>query len=205
MGREISSIIGWSRVSVGGNSFTSFNPATGSPIPTGFACADDADVDRAARLASAAFGVFSQWSAVRRVSFVGRIAELLEANASAVVAAASVETGLELPRLNGELARTCFQLRFYGQACASGLALGARIEHGDPHRTPLPRPDLRSVMRPLGPVAVFGSSNFPLAYSVAGGDTAWAFAAGCTVVFKAHPLHPNTSEMVGGLVQQAAH
>jgi NADP-dependent aldehyde dehydrogenase len=106
--------------------------------------------------------------------------------------------------LQGELARTCFQLRFYGEAAATGLCSGARIDHADPNRKPLPKPDVRSLMRPLGPVAVFGASNFPLAYSVAGGDTASAFAAGCPVIVKAHPAHPGLSEIVGTLIQQAA-
>jgi 2,5-dioxopentanoate dehydrogenase len=204
MSNEVCSIIGWSRASSGGKSFTALNPESGIPLPSRFACATGRDVERAAELASAAFSVFCLWNAARRASFMSRIAELLEGNAANIVKNAHLETALQLPRLQGELARTCHQLRFYGQASAGGLGLGARVEHGDPQRTPVPKPDLRSVMRPIGPVAVFGSSNFPLAYSVAGGDTASAFAAGCTVVFKAHPLHPGTSELVGTLIQQAA-
>jgi alpha-ketoglutaric semialdehyde dehydrogenase len=183
------SIIGQRRAAKAGVPKSAINPATGAPIGPDFFWATAADVDAAAQLAAAAFVEFRRWSGQQREALLKRIAELLEANAA---------------RLQGELARTCFQLRFYGAAAGSGLFAGARIDHADPNRKPLPKPDLRSMMIPLGPVVVFSASNFPFAYSVAGGDTASALAAGCPVIVKPHQGHLGASELVGLLVQQAA-
>ena len=198
------SILGALRAAPAKQTFAAGNPATGGELPVKFHSATAQEVDRAAELAAQAFTIVSQWSGARRAEFMKRIAELLEANAATIVERANLETALPPARLQGELARTCFQLRFYGEAAASGLFSGARIDHADANRKPLPKPDVRSLMCPLGPVVVFGASNFPLAYSVAGGDTASAFAAGCPVIVKAHPAHPGTSELVGMLIQQAA-
>ena len=199
------SIIGANCGGRGGVIFSAFDPARGEPLPEVFHRASAVDVELAARLASEAFAIFSQWSGAQRASLMNRIAELLEANAAAIIERGTLETALPAARLQGELARTCLQLRFYGEAAASGLCAGARIDHADPNRKPQPKPDLRSLLRPVGPVVVFGASNFPLAYSVAGGDTASALAAGCPVIVKAHPAHPGVSEMVGILIQQAVH
>jgi len=198
------SIIGAARGERGGQSFGAVNPATGDELPVKFYRASAQEIERAAQLSAQAFAAFSQSSGAQRAALMKRIAELLEANATTIVERANLETALPAARLQGELARTCFQLRFYGEAAATGLAVGARIDHADPRRKPQPKPDVRSRMRPLGPVVVFGASNFPLAYSVAGGDTASALAAGCTVMVKAHPAHPGTSEIVGALIQHAA-
>jgi len=111
------------------------------------------------------------------------------------------ETALPEPRVRGELGRTCFQLRLFADLAEEGSWVEARLDPGDPGRTPLARPDLRSLLEPLGPVAVFGASNFPLAFGVLGGDTASALAAGCPVVAKAHPLNPGTSEWVARVAQ----
>ncbi len=200
---EGTSLLGGRRGARGGKTFTGVNPVNGEALPVEFHSASVSDVEVAANAAAEAFAVYRRWPTARRVALLNRIAELLEANAAEIIARANLETALPTGRLQGELARTCFQLRFYGDGVASGLALGARIDHGDSKRQPLPKPDLRSMMIPLGPVAVFGASNFPLAYSVAGGDTASALAAGCPVIVKAHPAHPGTSEIVGLLVQQA--
>jgi NADP-dependent aldehyde dehydrogenase len=197
------SIIGDRNGQRGGTSFVGVNPASGEPLPVEFHSAAPADVDLAARLADEAFPDYSRWPAKQRSVLLGRIADLLEADAAAIVERAHLETALPAVRLRGELARTCFQLRFYGEAAADGLCAGARIDHGDPDRKPQPKPDLRSLQRPIGPVAVFGAGNFPLAYSVAGGDTASALAAGCPVLVKAHPAHPGASEFAGRLLQQA--
>ena len=113
------------------------------------------------------------------------------------------ETGLPRGRIEGERGRTCGQLRLFASVVRSGRYLGVRIDLALPDRTPAPRPDLRLRNIPLGPVAVFGASNFPLAFSVAGGDTASALAAGCPVVAKGHPAHPGTSELVARAVQKA--
>lgn len=198
------SIIGNARGERGGKTFTAANPTTGQPLPGEFHSASSADVDSATKLAAEAFAVYSQWNGTKRLGLMDGIAGLLEAHAADIVERAHLETALPATRLQGELARTCFQLRQYGGAAASGSCLGVRIDHADPDCKPQPKPDLRSLLVPIGPVAVFGASNFPLAYSVAGGDTASALAAGCPVIVKAHPAHPGTSELVGALVQQAA-
>jgi NADP-dependent aldehyde dehydrogenase len=198
------SILGQTRVQPAGKPNAAINPATGAVIGPDFFRATTADVDAAAQLAAKAFEEFSRWPGKRREGFLRRIAELLEANVAAIVERANLETALPAARLQGELARTCFQLRQYGEAAGSGLCAGARIDHADPARKPLPKPDLRSMMVPLGPVVVFSASNFPMAYSVAGGDTASALAAGCPVIVKPHQGHLGTSEMVAVLVQQAA-
>ena len=197
------SIIGSRRASADGKIFHGINPANGEPLAGEFHSASAANVEAAAQLAAAAFETYSQWTGAQRLRLADRIAELLESNASLITNRAHFETALPLARLEGELARTCFQLRFYAEAAARGLFVGARIDHADPARKPKPKPDLRSMMRPFGPVVVFGASNFPLAYSVAGGDTASALAAGCPVIVKAHPAHPGTSEIVGQIVQMA--
>jgi NADP-dependent aldehyde dehydrogenase len=198
------SLIGFARGQRGGKSFAAVNPAGGEPLPAQFYCASAQEIERASQLAAEAFTIYSQWGGAKRAAFMNRIAELLETSAVAIVERANLETALPPARLQGELARTCFQLRFYGAAAASGLCSGARIDHADPNRKPQPKPDLRSLLRPLGPVVVFGAGNFPLAYSAAGGDTASAFAAGCPVIVKAHPAHPGVSEITGALIQQAA-
>ena len=118
------------------------------------------------------------------------------------MARAHEETALPEKRLQGEVGRTVHQLRLFAQVVEEGSWAMARIDPAQPERTPMPRSDIRSVLRPLGAVAVFGASNFPLAFSVAGGDTASAFAAGCPVIVKAHSAHPGTSEMVGQVIRR---
>ena len=199
------SLVGAKRGARGGKPFAAKNPANNGTLPGEFHSATAREVEAAARLAAEAFPIYSQWSGGKRAALMNRIAELIEANAAVIVERGSMETALPSARLQGELARTCFQLRFYGEAAGTGLCSGARIDHANPSRKPLPKPDVRSLMRPVGPVVVFGASNFPLAYSVAGGDTASALAAGCPVIVKAHPAHPGLSEMVGNLIRQAVH
>lgn len=198
------SILGQRRVKAVGSPKTAINPATGTSLKPDYFWATRADVDAAAEIAAQAFAQFSHWSGEQREAFLKRIADLLEANGPAIVERAHQETALPVARLQGELVRTCFQMRLYGEAAGTGLISGARIDHGNPDRKPLPKPDLRSMLVPLGPVVVFSASNFPLAYSVAGGDTASAFAAGCPVIVKPHQGHLGTSELVGLLILQAA-
>jgi 2,5-dioxopentanoate dehydrogenase len=138
-----------------------------------------------------------------RGAFLRAIAAKIESIAGVVIERAALETALPLARLQGETVRTCAQLRLFAQVAEDGSWVQARIDHYDPERKPAPKPDIRSLLRPLGPVVVFGASNFPLAFSVAGGDTASALAAGNTVVFKAHPAHPGTSELVGRALQES--
>jgi NADP-dependent aldehyde dehydrogenase len=128
------------------------------------------------------------------------IATQIEALGDALIQRAHAETALPLARLQGERGRTCGQLRLFAEVVRNGSWADVRIEPALPARQPLPRPELRRALIPLGPVVVFGSSNFPLAFSVAGGDTASALAAGCPVVVKAHPAHPGTSELVAGAI-----
>ena len=197
------SLIGFGSSVPDGATFQAFDPARGVHFAPSFFSADLDDVERAAQLAAAAAPVWAKLSGAQRNRFLRAIADNLETKSGDLVARAMQETGLPEARLKGEVARTCGQLRLYGETAERGDWLDARIETAQPDRTPLPKPDHRSMLRPLGPVVVFGSSNFPFAYSVAGGDTASAFAAGCPVIVKAHPAHPGTSEMVGRLILHA--
>jgi len=197
------SLIGFGSGVPGGKSFQAFDPARGINFEPPFLSASLADVERAVQLAAAAAPVWAKFSGAQRNKFLHAVADNMEAKSADLVARAMLETGLPEARLKGEVARTCGQLRMYGDAAERGDWLDARIDTAQPDRKPLPKPDHRSMLRPLGPVVVFGSSNFPFAYSVAGGDTASAFAAGCPVIVKAHPAHPGTGEMVGRLIQDA--
>ena len=161
-------------------------------------------IDQALQLASKAFIPYKNLSLRARRDFMHAIAAGLEAAAETLIATADRETHLGVGRLQGELARTCWQLRSYSDSALAGHFLDARIDTADPSRKPAPKPDIRKMMVPLGPVVVFGSSNFPFAYSTAGGDTACALAAGCPVIVKAHPAHAETSEAVAGVVLTAA-
>ena len=198
------SFIGNSRAKAVGKPTRAINPATGATLEPDYFWSTTTDVDAAAQLAWKAFAEYSQWPAKRRADLLRRIAELLEANANTIVERGNLETALPVARLQGELARTCFQLRLYGEAFVNGISVGARIDHADPNRKPQPKPDVRSMLRPLGPVVVFSATNFPLAYSVAGGDTASALAAGCPVIVKPNQGHLGLSEIVAQLVLQAA-
>jgi NADP-dependent aldehyde dehydrogenase len=179
------------------------NPATSQSLEPLFHEAGTADVDRAMKLAESSFQEFRHLPAGRRAAFLKAIAAKIEAD-DALLARANEETGLPLPRLTGERARTVGQLRMFAGVIEEGSWVYARIDRADPNRKPIPKPDLRRMLIPIGPVVVFSASNFPLAFSAAGGDTASAFAAGCPVVVKAHPAHPGTSEWVGRIVQDAA-
>lgn len=198
------SIIGLSRGRVGGTGLQGFNPATGEDLLPVYHSASLAEVDHAAQLAHAAFATYSRTTGAERARFLRRIAENIEGIGDHVIRRANQETALPEQRLRTETARTCNQLRLFAELVEEGSWVDARIDHGDPDRQPLPKPDVRSMLRPLGPVVVFGASNFPLAFSVAGGDTASALAAGNPVIVKAHPAHPGTSELVGLAISEAA-
>ncbi|HVT72744.1 MAG TPA: aldehyde dehydrogenase (NADP(+)) [Lacunisphaera sp.] len=197
------SLIGFGSSGLGGTSFKAFDPARNEALEPSFISAGLDDVERAVRLAVEAAPAWARLPGAQRYRFLEAIAKNLEAKADNLVARAMQETALPEARLKGEVARTCWQLRLYGQTAERGDWLDLRIETAQPDRKPLPKPDHRSMLRPLGPVAVFGSSNFPFAFSVAGGDVASALAAGCPVIVKAHPAHPGTSEMVGRLILHA--
>jgi alpha-ketoglutaric semialdehyde dehydrogenase len=198
------SLIGYRRGSPGGEPFFAINPTTGERLEPAYYSALPSEVDEAARLAARAFLSYSRLSGRERAAFLRRIAENLESLGDDLLERAAQETVLPLTRLQMERARTCFQLHLFADLIEEGSWVDARIDRADPDRQPTPKPDVRSLLRPLGPVAVFGASNFPLAFSVAGGDTASALAAGCPVIVKAHPAHPGTSEMAASAVLQAA-
>jgi len=179
------------------------NPASGMKLEPPFYSATLDDIDVAANLAADAFHQLASFSGRNRAGLLRRIVDNLLAECAAIVERANLETALPVPRLQSELKRTTGQLKLFADVLDEGSWLNARIDEADRERKPIPRPDIRSMLRPLGPVAVFGASNFPLAFSVAGGDTASALAAGNPVVVKAHPAHPGTSELVGKLLQKA--
>lgn len=180
--------------------FTS-DPAHGAGHP--FCVAGPAQVDAAARAAEDAFASFAAMSRAARADFLDTIATEIDARGDAITAIGSTETGLPTARLIGERGRTTGQLRLFAAHIRAGDHLDLRHDAALPDRQPLPRPKLRMVQRPVGPVAVFGASNFPLAFSTAGGDTAAALAAGCPVVVKGHPAHPGTGEIVAGAIAAA--
>jgi acyl-CoA reductase-like NAD-dependent aldehyde dehydrogenase len=183
--------------------FSAIDPRNGAP-GRAFVEANVADVDAAVAAASAAVGSSELADAPRRAAALRDAAARLRARADEIVAVAESETGLpQVPRLRGELERTCVQLELHGDACEAGEHLDPIIDHADPDAAPAPRPDLRRINVPIGPIAVFGASNFPLAFSTAGGDTASALAAGCPVIVKGHPLHPGTGELVAAELRGA--
>lgn len=183
-----------------GAEFAGFDPSTGTRLEPTFHTASFEDLDLAATLAEEAFAIYSRLSGLEKGRFLRHIAAGIEAIAAELVDRAHRETALPVKRLEGELARTANQLRLFAQYVEEGSWVNARIDPAEPNRKPLPRADLRSMLRSLGPVAVFGASNFPLAFSVAGGDAASALAAGNPVIVKAHSAHPGTSEMVGQVI-----
>lgn len=197
-------LIGFASVPGHGAPLYAINPASGDTLAPAYHAASNADIERALDLAWQAFLVYREMDNAQRAAFLQAIAEDIEALGDALIRRAMQETGLPQARLEGERARTCGQLRLFADVLLDGRYQDLRHDIALPERSPLPRPDLRSRKIPLGPVAVFGASNFPLAFSVAGGDTASALAAGCPVVVKAHNAHPGTAEMVGHAVIAAA-
>lgn len=197
-------LIGYGTSRQGNINFTGFQAETGKPLEPDFTEATSAETDRAVRLAGAASAAYGQTSPERRAVFLEKIAEEIIALGDTLISRCMQETALPEARLTGERARTVGQLKLFATVLREGSWVESRIDTAMPDRQPLPRPDLRRMLIPLGPVAVFGAGNFPLAFSVAGGDTASALAAGCPVVFKGHPAHPATSEMVGAAIIKAA-
>ncbi len=200
---EGKNIIG-NRVSAEGqNFFNATNPVTTQKMAPQFCEATAHEIDSAVKIANEAFQVYRNMDGQKRAEFLICIAEEIVALDKALIERCMEETGLPEPRLLNERQRTVNQLNMFASYIKEGSWVDARIDYGDPERKPLPKPDVRSMQKALGPVGIFGSSNFPFAFSVAGGDTASALAAGCTVVVKAHPAHPGTSELVGHAILQA--
>ena len=183
--------------------FRARNPRTGAWLEETFSTASADGIRVAVEAAAAAFPVIAAASGAQRALLLRTIADELEKVREELVGRAHEETGLPLPRLQGELTRTISQLRLFAGVVEEGSWVDARIDEALPDRNPLPRSDVRSMLRPIGPGAVFGASNFPLAFSVAGGDTASMLAAGNPVIVKAHPAHPGTSRIAAEAVTKA--
>jgi alpha-ketoglutaric semialdehyde dehydrogenase len=196
-------IIAGALVTGTGEVIRGFDPASGTAVEPGYRYGDAGHVDAACTSAAEAFPAYRATTSEQRARFIEAVAANLEAIKAALVARAVTESGLPEGRIAGEVGRTCGQLRMFADVLREGSWTGARIDPAQPDRTPLPRPDIRQRAVPLGAVAVFGASNFPLAFSVAGGDTASALAAGCPVVVKAHDAHPGTSELVARAITDA--
>ncbi|MGC2941260.1 MULTISPECIES: aldehyde dehydrogenase family protein [unclassified Brevibacterium] len=198
-----SSIVAGTVTAGQGQTTRAVNPATGETLEPEYTLLTEEQVSTAISVAHEAFASYRTTAPEIRASFLESIAANIESDAQRIVDRAGRETGLPAGRLNGEITRTANQLRLFASVVRLGDAHGVRIDPALPDRSPLPRPDIRQRKVPLGPVAVFGASNFPLAFSTAGGDTASALAAGCPVIVKAHNAHPGTNELVGAAITRA--
>lgn len=187
----------------GQRNFCAVNPATGEQLSPVFFEATAAQVNMAVEAAEQDFNQYRRLSLDKRAEFLVAIAAQLRSLEAELVARARLETGLSQLRLEGELTRTVNQLLSFADFVRKGGFLQTRIDPALPDRQPLPRPDIRMTQVPIGPLAVFGASNFPFAFSVAGGDTASALAAGCSVIAKGHPAHPGTCELAGQAIVRA--
>ncbi len=196
-------IIGSELSALGGKSYQGYNPRQGKPAPIQFHEADSGEIERAANLAQEAIPELQALDADRVAAFLEAIREEIIALGDSLLEIADEESALGLERLRGERDRTTNQIKLFANIVREGSWVGARIDTPQPDRKPIPKPDLRTLLQPIGPVAVFGASNFPLAFSVAGGDTISALAARNPVIVKAHPAHPGTSELVGVAVANA--
>lgn len=196
-------LIGASDVAATAGTMKALDPRTNLEIDPPFAFGTEAEVDRAARLADEAFDSYNATSLAQRAAFLERIAENLDRIAPVLAQRTSLETGLPAAQFEGEAARTAATLRKFATVVRQGRFRQATIDPAQPERKPLPRMDHRMQKVGLGPVAIFGASNFPISYSVAGGDTASALAAGCPVILKAHNAHPGASELAGRAIRDA--
>lgn len=187
----------------GSDTFTGTDPRTRAPLEPVYADATPDEIERAVQAARDAFAETRLYPAARLAAFLERAAAEIEALGDQLLLTADRETGLGLPRLTGERGRTTNQLRQFAALLREGSYVEAIIDSALPGRQPAPRPSIRRMLVPIGPAAVFSASNFPLAFSVAGGDTASAFAAGCPVIVKAHPGHPATSELTAAALARA--
>jgi NADP-dependent aldehyde dehydrogenase len=196
-------LIGAQEVPASAGSMKALNPATNQEIEPSFAFGGRAEVDRAARLADDAFDSYTHTTLAERAAFLERIGAALDATSAELAQRTSLETGFAAAQLEAEVAKSATQFRQFASLVRQGRFRQAAIDPAQPQRQPRARMDHRMQKIALGPVAIFGASNFPISYSVAGGDTASALAAGCTVILKAHNAHPGASEIQGRLIQQA--
>lgn len=197
-------LIGHKAVQGSGGVIYGYNPTSDEDMQPGFASSSKADLETACTLAHNAFNAYRNIPLEKRAVFLETIADEILALGDTLVTRAMAESGLPEGRIRGERGRTMGQLKLFANVVRAGDWIGARIDLALPEREPMPRADLRMRHIPLGPTAIFGASNFPLAFSVAGGDTASALAAGCPVIVKAHPAHPGTSELMGKAIISAA-
>ena len=191
-------LIGFKESAEGDQQVKAYSPVQQDYLPETFFIATSKEVDDAVALAAGAFERYRNCTAEEKAVFLETIATEIVALGDGLISRAMQETGLPEARLLGERGRTTGQLKLFADQLREGSWVEAVIDEALPERKPLPRADLRKMLVPLGPVVVFGASNFPFAYSTAGGDTACGFAAGCPVIVKAHPAHANTSQMVAG-------
>lgn len=201
---ETKNLIGFTYKPNTGKKFNGFNPATGQDIPGDFYPATLEEVDEALDLAEKAFAVYREISRDKKAAFLRAIGDEIMALGDELIERSSAETGLPAGRLQGERGRTVNQMYMFSDLVKEGSWVEAIIDTAIPDRKPMPRLDIRKMMVPLGPTIVFGASNFPLAYSVAGGDTAAALASGCPVIVKAHAAHPGASALVAEAIKKAA-
>jgi 2,5-dioxopentanoate dehydrogenase len=195
--------IGNKRSGEGERIFRALNPVVNSELEPAFYEATDREIGEAVDKAAVAFTAYSNLSGNRRADFLDIVADEIIDLGDVLIKRCSEETALPEARITGERGRTVNQLRLFARLLREGSWVDVRIDTAAPERQPVPKPDVRSMQTAIGPVAVFGSSNFPLAFSVAGGDTASALAAGCPVIFKAHPAHPGTCEMIARAILNA--
>ena len=197
-------IIGFSISSEGDSSTQGFNPKTGEPLPGDFSNANYEEVNLAVEKATEAFETYRKIPGKKKSLFLNAIADEIENLGELLIERCCAESGLPNARIVGERGRTVGQLRMFANLISEGSWLEASIEIADMERKPIPKPDIRKMLVPMGPVVVFAASNFPLAFSTAGGDTASALAGGNPVIVKAHSAHPGTSAFIGSAIMKAA-
>ena len=183
--------------------FKAINPSNGTELLTNFHEATSEEINETITKAHEAFLVYGKKSGKEKADFLDAIADEILNLGDSLIERCCAETGLPEGRITGERGRTMNQLKLFANVLREGSWVDARIDTAIPEREPLPKPDIRSMQKPLGVVGVFGASNFPLAFSVAGGDTASALASGCPIVVKAHPSHPGTCELIANAINKA--
>jgi NADP-dependent aldehyde dehydrogenase len=197
-------LIGYRYLASGSQFFFGINPKTNAAFEQKFISATSHEVNEAAEMAAEAFHRYARLSIESRLRFIAAIVQGVENQRSELLFWFQQETGLPEDRANTELNRSIFQFQNYAEALSNGQAFRKVINEGDPKRTPTPKPDFLKFHLPLGPVVVFGASNFPFAYSVLGGDVASALVAGCSVIVKGHAMHPHTSALSAEIIRNAA-
>ncbi len=197
-------IVGYKLSARGTKSFKAFNPSTATSLPEDFYYATREEIDEILELSAKAFMAYKLKSGKEKAGFLEAIADEILALGDELIQRCVAESGLPVDRITGERGRTIGQLKLFAELLKEGSWLNARIDTAIPDRQPIPKPDLRRIDIPIGSVLVFGASNFPLAFSTAGGDTASALAAGCPVIIKAHPSHPGTNDLISGAILKAA-